>query len=356
MSYLFKDFLRLEDVGEYLNQYGYSYDPEEEGGYCRLKNTILDLYHENKLNVVFYYDDFALIKTLRFSKDLSVEEVKDERFEHYISGYFHALEVKSVIEHECNLNIIRTSYSYYHLYDKEQLPISDNEYKVEAGRKFTSIEFGDNEIPSVIEFSDLRFPKADLDKLFNEKNSELKSVKDELADVKAQNAKLIADKEESKATGSFMMGTPTVEHGKPKSKTNEQQAEALAAAKAQIIDLENQLAQAKAELADKPAHDNTGQNHLYNWQAMDKNQYPPELHLAIEIWKEYYQADVVEHITQFDSGRFNRISTKLNLSKGNLKDRVRTLLTPLNSKTRSPELLSSLEVINIIHNDKLEQD
>ncbi len=186
VSYLFKDFLRLEDVGEYLNQYGYSYDPEEEGDYYRLKNTILDLYHENKLNVVFYYDDFALIKTLRFAKDLSVEEVKEERFEHYISGYFHALEVKSVIEHECNLNIIRTSYSYYHLYDKEQLPISDNEYKVEAGRKFTSIEFGDNEIPSVIEFSDLRFPKADLDKLFNEKNSELKSVKDELADLKSQ--------------------------------------------------------------------------------------------------------------------------------------------------------------------------
>ena len=28
MSFLFKDFLRLQDVGEYLNQYEYSYDPE----------------------------------------------------------------------------------------------------------------------------------------------------------------------------------------------------------------------------------------------------------------------------------------------------------------------------------------
>lgn len=127
-------------------------------------------------------------------------------------------------------------------------------------------------------------------------------------------------------------------------------------AEKRISELESQLAQAKAELADKPANDNTEQDHLYNWQAMDKNQYPPELHLAIEIWKEYYQADIVEHITQFDSGRFNRISTKLNLSKGNLKDRIRTLLTSLNSKTKSPELLSSLEVINIIHNDKLKQD
>lgn len=302
VSYLFKDFLRLEDVGEYLNQYGYSYDPEEEDDHYRLKNTILDLYHENKLNVVFYYDDFALIKTLKFSKKLTVEEVKEERFEHYISGYFHALEVKSIIEHECNLNIIRTSYGYYHLYDKEKLPVYDNEYKVEAGHKFTSIEFGDNEIPSVIEFSDLRFPKADLDKLFNEKNSELKAVKDELADLK------------------------------------------------------DQLKQAKANLAYNPANNTIDQNHLYNWQAMDKNQYPPELHLAIEIWQEYYQAGAVEHITQFDSGRFNRISTKLNLSNGNLKSRIRSLLTPLESKLKSPSLIDSLREVNIIYTDKLEQD
>jgi archaellum component FlaC len=127
-------------------------------------------------------------------------------------------------------------------------------------------------------------------------------------------------------------------------------------AEKRISDLENQLAQAKAELADKPANDNTEQDHLYNWQAMDKNQYPPELHLAIEIWKEYYQVDAVKHISQFDAGRFNRITNEFNLSKGNLKSRIRSLLTPLNSKTKSPELLSSLEVISIIHNDKLEQD
>lgn len=130
----------------------------------------------------------------------------------------------------------------------------------------------------------------------------------------------------------------------------------LAAAKSQIADLKSQLSQAKAELADKPAGDNVKQNHLYNWQAMDKNQYPPELHLAIEIWQEYYQADAVEHITQFDSGRFNRISTKLNLSNGNLKSRIRSLLTPLESKLKSPSLIDSLREVDIIYTDKLEQD
>jgi hypothetical protein len=147
---------------------------------------------------------------------------------------------------------------------------------------------------------------------------------------------------------------PTVTQTQPPN--NEQLIKRLTAANAKIAELENQLAQANAALADKPADDSTEQDHLYNWQAMDKNQYPPELHLAIEIWKEYYHPDAIKHISQFDAGRFNRIANDFNLSQGNLKSRIRSLLTPLNSKTKSPELLSSLEVINIIHNDKLEQD
>ena len=113
----------------------------------------------------------------------------------------------------------------------------------------------------------------------------------------------------------------------------------------------NNLNEQLKEQAGKPVD-----KHLYNWQAMDKNQYPPELHLAMVIWKEYYQADVIKHITQFDSGRFNRICTKLNISKGNLKDRIRTLLTPLESKLKSPSLIESFKVIDTIHTDKLEQD
>lgn len=131
----------------------------------------------------------------------------------------------------------------------------------------------------------------------------------------------------------------------------EQQLEQMSIDKANTIE---QLNRAEPELMDRLT--DTEQGHLYNWQAMDKNQYPPELHLAIEIWKSYYQVDVVKHISQFDAGRFNKIASEFNLGRGNLKDRIRTLLTPLNSKTKSPELLSSLEAVNIIHYDKLEQD
>lgn len=153
----------------------------------------------------------------------------------------------------------------------------------------------------------------------------------------------------------------TIEPAKPLigNKPNEQLKDSsseLKEARAKIADLENQLAQARAALADKPADINIEQDHLYNWQAMDKNQYPPELHLAIEIWTEYYQADVIKHITQFDAGRFNRITKKFNLSDGNLKSRVRSLLTPLESKLKSPSLIDSLKEIDIIHTDKLQQD
>ena len=84
-----------------------------------------------------------------------------------------------------------------------------------------------------------------------------KQNKELTASLKEQNAKLIADKEENKATGSFMMGTPTVAHDEPK--TIEQFREALAAANAKVGELESQLE--KADIANNQAdnvpHSNT---------------------------------------------------------------------------------------------------
>lgn len=85
MSYLFKDFLNFEEVGEYLSQYGYSYDLELEADYYRLKDTILDLYNEQKLSIVFYYNYLATIRTMQVAESGWTEQV--EEFEFYISGY-----------------------------------------------------------------------------------------------------------------------------------------------------------------------------------------------------------------------------------------------------------------------------
>ena len=130
--------------------------------------------------------------------------------------------------------------------------------------------------------------------------------------------------------------------------------------KNEIDDLKEQLKEANADndqlsqQVDKLA--DTAQDHLYDWQAMDKNQYPPELHLTIEVWREYYQADVIKHITQFDTSKFNKIATRHKLINGNLKNRIRTLLTPLERKTKAPQLMKSLKIIDLLHTDKLEQD
>lgn len=300
MSYLFKDFLSLEDVGEYLNQYGYSYDPEMQADYYKLKDTILDLYNEKKLNIVFHYNDFALMRTLRVAENLGIEEVEDEAFDLYISGYFHVENPTPIFKNESKLVIRDGVYFHYFLYDKDTLPLYDdaNEYKHEAGRKFTSIEFGDNIEPTVIDFCDLRYPKADLDKLFSTKNDELNSVKDELAEVKAQNAKLVADIKESKTNGSFAMGTPTVSHGEPR--TNEQLINELKAANDQIARLKSQLEQ---PTTDRRSYTTPAIN------IMDK--------VITEFWLDYnpnQSAPKQEVIVRWITGNFDGVSKALALN------------------------------------------
>ncbi len=354
MSFSFKDFLTFEEVGHYLEKHGYPYDDQLEDDYYRLKTTILDLYSEKKINIVFHYNDYAVIKTLRFSDDLGVEEIKEEEFEFNISGYFHVADPAPIFKGESNLEIREGAYFYYFLYDKDKLPIYDNidEYKLEAGRKFTSIELGDNIEPTVIDFYDLRYPKADLDKLFSNENDELNSIKKELKAVKEQNAKLLADKEENQVIGSFMMAKPTVSHGKPK--TNDELIKELTTANAKIKQQEQDIDKLNEQLnhqADIPAD-----QHLYNWRTMDQYTYPPELHLAIEIWKEYYQPDDIGNSIQFNTGKFNRIASDLMLKDGNLKDRMRTLLTSLDSKLKAPTLIESFKTIDIILTNKLEQE
>ncbi len=92
---------------------------------------------------------------------------------------------------------------------------------------------------------------------------------------------------------------------------------------------------------------------LYNWETMNVSQYPPELHLAIEVWKRYYKVSDVEYTTQFNTGKFNRITKELNLKNGNLKDRIRSILTPLQSKKTSLDLLTTLRDVDVLYNDKM---
>lgn len=135
-------------------------------------------------------------------------------------------------------------------------------------------------------------------------------------------------------------------------KENEQLATDLDNAKDKIAELEKAI----EEVSSINPSSQSSDFYLYDWEAMNKNQYPPELHLVIEVWKEYYQADNLENFTQFNSGRFNRIATELNLDEGKLKERIRTIITPLESKTRAPSLMELLVNIDILHTNKLREE
>ena len=179
-------------------------------------------------------------------------------------------------------------------------------------------------------------------------NADTESIEQQLIEAHAK----IDSLEQSKAASSFPIDSSAIVRGEDK--TYEQIFDTLIAANNKIIKQAQNINNLNRQL-EKQA-DNPADKHLYDWQAMDKNQYPPELHLTIEIWKKYYQAGDIEYITQFNTGKFNRIAKEFNLKDGNLKDRIRTLLTPLVRKLKAPSLIESFEVIDIIHIDKLEED
>ncbi len=299
-----KDYLSIEDFADYLNSLGSSYDLSVSRDHFKLHKDIYDLIIQKKISLVFHYTGW--IKETICDNDIDEASGKLKNCKSkdmYTSVYFKTCQT---LAKEMLLdNKITTTKSSFNLYCFE-----DGKRNPDVTHTFYLYDIIDDNEQNITA-NDLYIPRSEIDKLFNN-----------------------ADK----------IPAPTITQTE------------LESNKERIADLENQLAQAKAKLADKPAGDNFEQDHLYNWQAMDKNQYPPELHLAIEIWIEYYQADVIEHISQFDAGRFNRIANKFNLSNGNLKSRIRSLLTPLESKLKSPSLIDSLKEIDIIHTDKLDQD
>jgi len=90
----------------------------------------------------------------------------------------------------------------------------------------------------------------------------------------------------------------------------------------------------------------------YDWENMSENIYPPELHLALLIWEEYCNSEGVQYITQFDSSRFNAIAARMGLPDGNLRSRIRTIITNFRGKAKSPELISQLTNLQDIYSGK----
>jgi len=73
----------------------------------------------------------------------------------------------------------------------------------------------------------------------NQNNDYVESITQQLADEKKKVAQLIAEKEQAKSTGSFMMGTPALTQCEPKTD------------KERVIELEKELATVRAELKEQ---------------------------------------------------------------------------------------------------------
>ncbi len=92
---------------------------------------------------------------------------------------------------------------------------------------------------------------------------------------------------------------------------------------------------------------------MYDWQAMNKYTYPPELHLAMMIWEKSYILNEIgnRHITDH-SQRFNIIAEKIGLDKtihgGALISRLSKITNPQINKQRGDiENLKIIKELNI---------
>lgn len=211
--YDFKEFLNFEDLAEYLTDKGvYNFDITHDINRQKLKDWIINLFNEQKINPVFYYDglvkeDFNLDShTIPFrgwifaSKDMIKELSSKNEIDLNVRDY---LKVYSLHSDIANSNIgerIEYVMSNHIFMDtnryKIELPkldIDENPLEPKTRTKILfdilddmakkkkenpeleiSLDDYEDKLPKTIKndiwltFDDLLYPKADLDKLFNQ--------------------------------------------------------------------------------------------------------------------------------------------------------------------------------------------
>ena len=201
--YDIKEFLTLDDVADYLaDKCSYDFNLESSIDQNRLIETIIQLVRSRKLNPVFHYIgsvDWLEKKVItRKSGRFNNHEIvlTDIKYDMRVNDYYFVSDrnFNRLIENNCSnyINIINCTIEPYHVDGKQEIV----ENKILDYRKVKE--------DYSITFHDLLYPKLDLDKLFSQ---------------------------------------------------TEADADTIEKLKEQIADLENQLAQAKAEPINKPADD-----------------------------------------------------------------------------------------------------
>ena len=195
-----KDYLTLEDLSEYLNKIGFSYEIVNENEYCRLVNDVSDLLEQHKMTAVFPFTGMTINKSLYLTKvrgggnGYDIEDIQDDCF---IDGYFyldfnHFLELKNRELKTYNKNFrlysIKSQFNPYEEY--LQSVSTDDEKRME----FFIPKVKNN----IVKFSDIRFPRLELDKLFiqlpqadtSELVQQVAELQKQLEQVKAENQDL----------------------------------------------------------------------------------------------------------------------------------------------------------------------
>ncbi|MGP4789589.1 hypothetical protein ACTXGJ_10740 [Psychrobacter sp. 1Y11] len=192
--YDINEFLTLNDVAEYLtDKCNYYFDLRCSTDQNKLTETIIQLVRNHKLHPVFHYNGSVdwlekKVITSKSGRFINHEMVLlDISYDMSVSDYYFVSgeNFNRLIENNCSnyINVINCTIEPYHVEGKQEIFENNILYYRKVKDDFSII------------FHDLRYPKSDLDKLFNQTevktdNEVIEKLRQEIADLKAENNKL----------------------------------------------------------------------------------------------------------------------------------------------------------------------
>lgn len=217
MNILIEDFLSVEEVAIYLENYGYKYDLEKQSEYTRLLSKIYDLTNQRNITATFYYHGMLKkeINYFETDEDNNGRPIKiplhEEWSSKYVENYFYI-----------NRKLLQDIFIY-----EKKVKINNHieEYGTNVSTFQNQDEFYHLSDDVQISLRDVRIPRHELDNLFQ------KAVFTNTTgnQINKTDQKLLDDNIPNDVSG---MGTPAVRHSKPK--TNEQLSQELNTARVSI--------------------------------------------------------------------------------------------------------------------------
>ena len=209
------DVLSFLDLAKYLAQYGYEYNVDNSDDRNNLRTVILNLCSDYMLHTTFYYSGAATISKYKYKNGDDFKIISTVKKK--ITGDF-ILDIDSLLKLLQNNEPIYLDGQSFEIFtaiglDDEPIFHNHREQARKANSYFFSVRIGGEIDSPVIKMGDLHYIRADIDKAIK--------------------------------IGFF-------DHITGREQAHEKTQQLIIEAQAKITDLENQLKQVKAELANKP--------------------------------------------------------------------------------------------------------